>query len=323
MNYSPRNISFVFIFLSLLLLLSGCGPEAKPNMDPEGKNHKDKEVAQIVEISATPESFSASLTAKLNKDTVLSGCKFIIDGVGEISASKAVAAFSATAEELDYETSYQVKAVALKGEKEISSTCSFKTQKHPFNEDFWSLMLKVADKDKDGKISRKEALAVNEISLVAEGLTSVYGLEFFPNVSYIHLASNALTEIDLTKNTNLSWLEVNGQPLKRLDISKNLRLSHLSAGGNSLESLDVSANVALKSLYVQDNRLSSIDVSKLTGLQILHVGINNLTELDLSNNLQLTEVNTNLNPNLKVVWLKTGQTITDFAHDSWTEIRYK
>lgn len=323
MNYSPRNISFVFIFLSLLLLLSGCGPEAKPNLDPDGKNKDGKEVAQIVEISANPESFSASLTAKLNKDTVLSGCKFIIDGVVEIPASKAMAAFSATAEELDYETSYQVKAVALKGEKEISSTGSFKTQKHPFNEAFWSLMLKVADKDKDGKISRKEALAVNEIALVAEGLTSVYGLEFFPNVSYIHLASNALTEIDLTKNTNLSWLEVNGQPLKRLDISKNLRLSHLSAGDNSLESLDVSANVALKSLYVQDNRLSSIDVSKLSGLQILHVGINNLTELDLSNNLQLREVNTNYNPNLKVIWLKTGQTITDFAHDSWTEIRYK
>lgn len=317
MNFSLREIAVVFALVCLFV--SACGPEAKPNLSPEGK----KEIAQIVEVSAIPESFSASLTAMLNKDTVLSGCKFVIDGVGEIPASKVGAALSATAEELDYETSYQVKAVALKGGKEISSTGSFKTLKHSFNEAFWNLMLKTADNDKDGKISRKEALAVNEIALVSEGLTSVYGLEYFSNVSYVHLASNSLTEIDLTKNTNLTWLEVNGQSLKRLDLSKNLRLSHLSAGGNSLESLDVSANVALQSLYVQDNRLSTIDVSKLSGLKILHVGINNLTELDISNNLQLTEVNTNYNPNLKVIWLKTGQTITNFTHDSWTEIRYK
>ena len=321
MIISLRKIAVVFSLLSSLA--TACGPEAKPNLDPDKKGHDGKEVAQIVEISASPESFSASLSAKLNKDTVLSGCRFIIDGVGEIPASKTGMAFSATAEELDYETSYQVKAVALKGGKEISSTGSFKTLKHPFNDAFWNLMLKTADKDKDGKISRKEALDVTEIALVSEGLTSVYGLEFFSNVSYVHLANNSLTDIDLTKNTNLTWIELNGQPLKRLDISRNLRLGHLSAGGNSLESLDVSANVALKSLYVQDNRLSSIDVSKLTGLQILHVGINNLTELDLSNNLQLAEVNTNYNPNLKVIWLKTGQSITDFAHDSWTEIRYK
>lgn len=327
MNFSRTIavVSSVLAGLALAVALCACGPEAKPNLDPEG--HKTEPAGPPVsfaKIEATPSSFSVTVVATLNKDTVLTDCKFIIDGVGEYPAVKEGLALSATIEKLDYETTYSAKAVAKKGGKEMySSSVSFKTAKHPFNEVFWSYALNNYDMDKDGKLSRKEASAVTEILAPAEGFTSVYGMEFFQNLKSINFGVNSISEIDLSKNQNLTWIELNENPLKSLDISKNAKLMHVSAGGCGLTSLDVSKNTALKELHLQVNSIKSIDVSKLTGLSSFYISANDLSELDLSNNLSLTELHCHQNPNLKVLYLKQGQTIPNMSKDSWTEIRYK
>lgn len=325
---ASRTIAVMFAVLAGLAITSAlcaCGPEAKPNLDPEGhKTEPAGPFVSFIKIEATPSSFSATVTATLSKDTVLTDCKIVIEGVGEYPAVKDGLALSATIDNLDYETTYTAKAVAKKGGKEMySSSVSFKTTKHPFNEVFWSYALNNYDMDKDGKLSRKEASAVTEIQAPAEGFTSVYGMEFFQNLKLIHFGLNSISEIDLSKNQNLTWIELNENPLKSLDISKNAKLMHVSAGGCGLTSLDVSKNTALKELHLQVNSIKSIDVSKLTGLSSFYISANDLSELDLSNNLSLTELHCHQNPNLKVLYLKQGQSIPNISKDSWTEIRYK
>ena len=318
---SPRRIVAAF---AVAAALCACGPDAKPDLDPERHGSgKEKAPVSIAEVSVDAQSLSAAVVAKLSKDTILADCKFVIDGVGEFAAEKSGASFSAILEGLDYETQYTVKASAKASGRQLSSSAAFKTGKHTFNEGFWSCMLELCDSDKDGKISRKEAASVSSAYLIDLGLVSVYGLEFFQNLTDLNCGVNSITEIDISKNQRLMRLEVNENPLKGLDISKNPALTYVSAGGCGLDKIDVSKNTALRHLALQVNSLKSIDVSKLTHLQLLYVSANDLTELDLSNNLDLKEVHTHQNPDLKVVYLKTGQEIASFSKDPWTEIRYK
>lgn len=192
-----------------------------------------------------------------------------------------------------------------------------------FSKDFYSFLLKNFDKDKNGKLSKKEVASVTEMTAVREGFTSVRGLERFKNMRKCNLAINSLENIDISKNQNLVWLELNENPLKSLDISKNPNLIHLSAGGCYLKSLDVSKNLALRDLHLQDNQLTEIDVSMLPMLRSLYVSLNELEELDLSNNPYVNELHCQLNPRLKVVYVKKGHDIAMLQKDGHTIIKYK
>ena len=144
--------------------------------------------------------------------------------------------------------------------------------------------LKQFDKDKNGYLSPEERYAVTEIDVHDKNITSLKGIEFFPNLTKLLCYSNQLTELDVSKNTELKALSCGSNQLTSLDVSKNPALEWLNCRSSQLTSLDVSKNLALKELYCYKNQLKELDVSKNPALEWLNCHSNQLTKLDVSQN---------------------------------------
>ena len=194
-------------------------------------------------------------------------------------------------------------------------------------------------------------------SLDVSGCTALEGLDCHSNqltsldvsgctaLTKLECGSNHLTSLDVSHNMALTSLYCHGNQLTSLDVSNNTALFYLSCDSNQLTSLDVSHNTALEGLYCYSNQLTSLDVSHNTALERLGCHSNQLTSLDVSANTALwylecnsnqltsldvsgcTELSTlhcNSNPLLTEIWLKTGQTISDFFYDTnVATIKYK
>ncbi|MBO7650296.1 MAG: InlB B-repeat-containing protein [Lachnospiraceae bacterium] len=149
------------------------------------------------------------------------------------------------------------------------------------------------DSDGDGILSSDERAAVKNIVLYdfvyseGMGITSLQGIEYFPNLEYLNCSSNNLTSLDIGQNLKLVALECGYNQLTELDVSQNLLLQRLLCDGNQLTSIDVRANTDLEALYLSGNQLTSLDVSRNTLLKELYVGQNNLETLNLENNTLL------------------------------------
>ena len=160
---------------------------------------------------------------------------------------------------------------------------------------FREYLLKQFDKDHNGTLYPAERYAVTEIDVNSKNITSLKGIEFFPNLKKLNCGHNRLTSLDVSKNTVLQELVCWENQLTSLDVSQNTALQELECFENQLTSLDVSQNPALQKLSCWDNRLTSLDVSKNTELTYLECSYNRLTELDVSKNTELTYLDCDYN----------------------------
>ena len=80
----------------------------------------------------------------------------------------------------------------------------------------------------DGKLSYEERVAVSQIVVNEQSISSLKGVEFFPNLSSLLCESNQLTSLDVSNNTQLSTLICPNNQLTSLDISGNAVLESLS-----------------------------------------------------------------------------------------------
>ena len=160
---------------------------------------------------------------------------------------------------------------------------------------FREYLLKQFDKDHNGTLYPAERYAVTEIDVNDKNITSLKGIEFFPNLKKLNCGHNRLTSLDVSKNTVLQELVCWENQLTSLDVSQNTALQELECFENKLTSLDVSQNPALQKLDCWDNRLTSLDVSKNTELTYLKCSYNRMTELDVSKDTELTYLDCSYN----------------------------
>lgn len=122
------------------------------------------------------------------------------------------------------------------------------------------------DTDGSGTLSDAECAAVTRLDVRGKGITSLEGVGFFPELTYLNCIGNDLAQL----------------PLEHLS-----KLTDLLCNENSLTSLDLSQTPALEVLHCHDNLLSSLDVSALPHLRELACGDNPFTSLDVSHNPEL------------------------------------
>lgn len=145
----------------------------------------------------------------------------------------------------------------------------------------------------EGKFARE----VNNIVCAGVGITSIIGLEQFPNLRSLILNTNRLSNVDLTPFPNLQYLDLSANNFAQIDLSNNPELIEVFLDKNDLTSLDVSNNPNLEALVLSDNNLSSLDLSLLPNLEVLVLDQNDfvgnmiLGNLDLSNNTKLINLN--------------------------------
>ena len=163
---------------------------------------------------------------------------------------------------------------------------------------FRTYVLENFDTDRDGKISRKEADAVLAIDLGrlcgessdTPAIESLAGVEHFRNLKQLICNGHALTELDLSKNTELNILKCKDNQLTTLDLSENTALLTLNCGRNPIKTLDLTENTELTDLSCGWNPITALDLSENTKLTYLNCLNNQLTALDLSENAALTEL---------------------------------
>jgi hypothetical protein len=148
-------------------------------------------------------------------------------------------------------------------------------------------------------------------------LTSLAGIEAFPNLENLTLVGNKLDSINMSQNEKLKYIYLDFNAFHKLDTSNNEDLIELATDNNENElEVDFTNNTKLEKLALPNsnvkeielsnhpnlwrlslgrNSLTSIDLTSLTSLELLYIDNNELSSIDLSNNSKITELNLNFN----------------------------
>ena len=148
------------------------------------------------------------------------------------------------------------------------------------------------DENEDHQLSQAERNDVQYIDVRGQddslgSITSLEGVEFFPNLEMLWCGYNRLSSLDLSGCSRLTYLNCEGNQINMLDVSGCKELETLECKDNNLITLDVSNNTALVLLYCENNEIAELDVSNAPSLQQLFCYNNNLVSLDVSKNTAL------------------------------------
>ena len=144
----------------------------------------------------------------------------------------------------------------------------------------------------DGILTEVERQTVTELNLSGLGLTSLEGLEAFPNLQILDCSRNSLTQLDVSHNPALVQLHCANNQLTALDLAANLNLESLNCNFNKIGQLDLTGHNKLIALYCEMNQMSSLTLSGCTELKTLYCRNNELTKLDLADNTKLEFIET-------------------------------
>ncbi len=141
------------------------------------------------------------------------------------------------------------------------------------------LSLEGVDADKDGRISKTEALAVKEVvcnfenksdadNEPAKVVRSLKGLENFTNLERLDLKNQSVEDATpLYGLTHLTYLHLGNNDIPALDLSQLTALTDLRVYGNTrLSTVNLTGLTALETLYIQDTGLTSIDLTPAKAL---------------------------------------------------------
>ena len=175
----------------------------------------------------------------------------------------------------------EIKAVF----EEIQESSAFNDPRFP-DEKFRDCV-KMFDTNDNGLLDNDELAKVTSLEVSSKGITSLEGLGLFTELQTLKCNDNALTTLDVSKNTLLTNLNCERNDLILLDVSNNLALIELNCWGNKLTTLNVNRCTMLEVLDCGCNELTSLDVSRNTALENLGCRWLSLSSLDVSKNIEL------------------------------------
>ena len=97
---------------------------------------------------------------------------------------------------------------------------------------FREYLLKQFDKDGNGVMTPAERYAVTEIDVHNKGITTLEGIQFFPNLKRLDCYNNQLTSLDVSKNKELEHLNCDGNQLTSLQLDDCTKLGTYNCDGN-------------------------------------------------------------------------------------------
>ena len=165
------------------------------------------------------------------------------------------------------------------------------------------------DKDRDGEISKEEAEAVTAMELQNAEMSSIDGLEYFPNLESVNFYGSrllsadfsicpALKSLDVGNSVGLSTLVLPAtlehlnitscSKLKKLDLTGCPELNELGAGYTGfVVAPDLSKNAKLESISFGSIKFSTVDVSNNPELKKIYIGGDTFNKLDVTKNPKL------------------------------------
>lgn len=290
--------------VAIATLIAGCGgtgTENEPEITPEIKFTED-----IVTSGISVESAEQSITLSFSTNVVWSATTSA-DWITISPSSGAAGKNSVKIKvEENTESKQRTATITIKttdGKCTVSIKVTQGKDKIIFEDaNFKAYLVANFDTDRDGEISKEEALAITKIIVGTKDIESLAGIEHMANLTELRCEGpwsvfepeedpGKLKTLDVSKNVNLTILYCGFNQLTSLDVTNNPKIEQLRCAGNNLNSLDVSNNPELYYIDLTNNQIKSIDVSNNLELERITCSDNKLTSIDVTNNQKLTELN--------------------------------
>ena len=186
-------------------------------------------------------------------------------------------------------------------------------------------LLRLYDSDADGKLVNEEAEAVETISVCADGITTLDGVQYFRNLKSLDCCGSvwngSLASLALNRNTALDVLKCSYNQLTSISLPSSL--IEMECRFNKFQTLDLSGVPHLKRLDCFGNRLENLDLSGLPELESLTAGMNSFRTLDVSGNPNLKVLDLSDSPDLEILYVAKGQRIEEMSVEYNVQIKYK
>ncbi len=179
---------------------------------------------------------------------------------------------------------------------------------------FLGALLMDYDANGNGRITDDEAEKVADLDLWWEDIASLQGIEYFKYLRVLDARHNALTTVDLSKNSDLEELKLGQNPLTTLDLKANTKLLLLDIEECvKIQSIDLSGNKQLASFSASNSSAFEIgDISHLVNLSSLTINGTATPSLNVTSNLKLKTLYCGGNPNFTLTGLEMLTELTDF-----------
>lgn len=173
---------------------------------------------------------------------------------------------------------------------------------------FESYMISNFDLDKDGVVTKGEALSAETVT-VPKSVANLTGLEYCVNLKSLSLASNTgVTSLNTSTFPLLEILNISSSKVATIDLSRNPRLRKLNVSSSALTVLDVAYNNELESI-------TCTSLSKLTNTTLILENHPKLTYLK-ANNSKLTLLNISGCPELTYLDCSSNSLSELYVHKS-------
>ncbi|WP_343706454.1 T9SS type A sorting domain-containing protein [Flavobacterium sp.] len=143
------------------------------------------------------------------------------------------------------------------------------------------------DGNDDGIIEESEAMRVFLLNLENSNITSLEGIENFPNLHTISCGGNQISNLDVSNLKNLKSLNCYNNQIASLNLSGLMKLTFLNCNKNKLTGLNFDDLESIVDVFCSENELSLIDVKHPENLRNLFCSNNKIETLDLTNYLNL------------------------------------
>ena len=178
------------------------------------------------------------------------------------------------------------------------------------------------DANNDSQIDVSEALQVKQLSFINTSTTSLVGIEYFTNLTFLACNQNHIISLDVTALVNLTTLDCSANlTITSLNVTGLTNLQTLYCNDNVLTNLDLTGVNTLNYLNCQANHLTSLNLSGKTNLQSLYAGSNQFTSLDISDCIIMSIFAFDYNP-LVSIFMKNGKTESIQSFNHITTLQY-
>jgi len=344
------------ILAAMAMVLSGCMEKAIPTVAPE-----------FTQTSTEGITFRKATLTAVFSETSVSEAGFLLREEGSEESARYKAEIkgnmiSAEISGLESDATYECLAYISNAVGNIveSDWWSFRTGSKPkpgeivpIEDPFLKAWLLVRyDSNNDDEISIAEAERISQIEITSNDVTSLNGIEYFPNLSKLHCQgtfeeygpAGALTHVDVSQNNNLSFLylinnrieeiilpeenrldvlEFNDNKVREVDMTKLTYAIRISCSGNLFKELDFRGLGKVEEISCDSNRLLETIELDNRNLKVFRCYDTAIKELDLSRCPLLNLVDCSRCPNLEVIYLSEKQAIGNVTKDTDVRIEYR
>jgi len=189
---------------------------------------------------------------------------------------------------------------------------------------FWEFCLENYDTDMDGVISLEEAKAVKTMDLSSLYASSLKGIEYFTELTWLVSSNNLVDTLDLSHNPKIKYLNhaTHVSSLNELFFAKNTELEEIYTHNASLPNLDLSSCKKLKKAeFGQRSSIQKLDLSNCPEMEELICwgggrdihGLNWINNIDLSKCTKLEKLECNYLLELKSLDLSNCVELKSFS----------